>query len=362
MRRSLSIIMLICVCIVSCTPKYKIDHEKPVRPLDLPKDDAAHYAAQTEWWYYTGHLSADDGTEYGFEVTFFKRLTSEDRAPWFFLCVPGHWIKEVGLLGHFAVTDLENKKFKADQLTNLFSKSKADPDRLHVFINGWSVESKDGSHLLKASMPGYSVDLKLTPAKPAALHGPLGIVEKGVAANYYYSYTNMNAEGTITVKGKKKGVKGKSWMDHEFGPMELVKSHIGWDWFSIQLENNTELMIYLIRSDGQVVAQSGGSYVDAEGKVKWLKLGDLDIRTLNTWTSRKTGAVYPAEWEITVRPLNLTLHVKPVMAEQELRLKPVTYWEGAVRVEGTTADGTLNGKGYVELVGYDRKASFGSFK
>ena len=87
--------------IVSCTPRYIIDHTKPVRPLDLPRDDAAHYAAQTEWWYYTGHLEADDGAEYGFEVTFFKRLTSEDTAPACLFRMPGHWIKEVGDAGTF---------------------------------------------------------------------------------------------------------------------------------------------------------------------------------------------------------------------------------------------------------------------
>jgi predicted secreted hydrolase len=362
MRRTASVFILILAFILSCTPKYRIDHAKPSRPLDLPKDDAAHFTAQTEWWYYTGHLRGDDGIEYGFEVTFFKRLTSEDRAPWFLFCVPGHWVKEVGLMGHFAITDPEQKKFKADQILNLFHKSNADPDRLHVFINGWSVEGKDGSHLVKASMPGYAVDLKLTPAKPAALHGPLGIVEKGVAANYYYSYTSMNAEGTLTVKGKQKAVRGRAWMDHEFGPMELVKSQIGWDWFSIQLDNNTELMIYLIKSEGHVVAQSGGSFVDTDGTVRWLKLGDLDIKVLSTWTSPSTKAEYPAEWDITIKPLKITLHVKPVMAEQELTLKPVTYWEGAVLVEGTRADTTVTGKGYVELVGYDKKASFGSFK
>ena len=172
----------------------------------------------------------------------------------------------------------------------------------------------------------------------------------------------MAAEGELTVNGKKKAVRGKAWMDHEFGPMELVKSQIGWDWFSIQLDNNTELMIYLIKSDGQIVAQSGGSFVDADGAVRWLKLGDLEVKALSTWTSPSTKAVYPAEWEIAIKPLDMKLHLKPVMAEQELTLKPVTYWEGAVRVEGTGGGSTVTGKGYVELVGYDKKASFGSFK
>ena len=360
MRRILPVIVL--ALIISCTPRYIIDHAKPVRPLDLPRDDAAHYTAQTEWWYYTGHLRADDGAEYGFEVTFFKRLTSEDRGPACLFRVPGHWIKEVAMLGHFAVTDLEQKKFKASEVHNLARRWKADPDRYHVFINGWSAEAKDGAHLVRASMCGYSVDLRLTPNKAAALHGPGGILEKGVNTNYYYSYTSMRVDGTIMVKGKKKTVSGKAWMDHEFGPIGLVSKKIGWDWFSIQLENNTELMIYLIKDNDAVVPQSGGTYVDAAGKTRPLKLSDVEVTATATWTSPKTKAVYPAGWTITVKPLNLRLRVKPAMAEQELTLNPVTYWEGAVTAEGSAGDKPVTGRGYVELVGYDKKSSFDKFK
>ncbi len=360
MRRIASCIML--TLIVSCTPKYTIDHTRPVRPLDLPRDDAAHYTAQTEWWYYTGHLRADDGAEYGFEVTFFKRLTGEDKAPACLFRMPAYLIKEVAMLGHFAVTDLEKKKFKASEIHNLAKSWKADPDRYHVSINGWSVEERDGSHLLKASMCGYSVDLKLTANKAAALNGPGGILEKGVNTNYYYSYTSMQVEGAITVKGKKKTVTGKAWMDHEFGPMGLMAKNIGWDWFSIQLDNNTELMIYLVKDHDVIVPQSGGTYVDAAGKTRLLKLTDLEVTATATWTSPKTKAVYPSGWIITVRPLNLRLQVKPVLAEQELALNPVTYWEGAVIAEGAAGGKPISGKGYVELVGYDKKSSFDKYK
>jgi predicted secreted hydrolase len=360
MRSNALLLLLILSMFASCTPKYIIDHSRPVRPINLPKDDAAHYAAQTEWWYYTGHLKADDGAEYGFEVTFFKRLTSEDFLPG--SQIPGHWIKEVGMLGHFAVTDLEQKKFHAAEINNLAKKWTADPDRYHVSINGWSVEARDGSHLLTASADKYAVDLKLTPIKPAALNGPGGIVDKGVNANYYYSYTNMRVEGTMQANGRTKTVSGKAWMDHEFGAMGLLKSRIGWDWFSIQLENNTELMIYMIKENQTVISQSGGTYVDADGKTRWLKRSDIEINATDTWTSPKTKAVYPAAWVITIKALNLRLMVKPLMSDQELALKPVTYWEGAVTAAGTSGGKPASGRGYVELVGYDRESSFEKYK
>lgn len=360
MRRIAPLLLMMLSIFVSCTPRYIIDHSKPVKPIILPRDDAAHYTAQTEWWYYTGHLKADDGAEYGFEVTFFKRLTSEDFLPG--SKIPGHWIKEVGMLGHFAVTDLEQKKFKAEEIHNLAKSWKADPDRYHVYINGWSVEGRDGSHLLKADMHGYSVDLKLTPTKPAALNGPNGILEKGTGSNYYYSYTNMKVEGTITVNGKCKTVAGKAWMDHEYGAMNLLKTQIGWDWFSIQFDDNTELMIYMIKNNQSVYAESGGTYIHADGRTRWLTLKDIEIEATATWTSPKTKAIYPAGWNIIIKPYQLRLTVKPVMADQELTLRPVTYWEGALTVTGTGDGKPVSGKGYAELVGYDKNASFDSFR
>jgi len=42
-------------------------------------------------------------------------------------------------------------------------------------------------------------------------------------------------------------------MDHEFGSSQLQEYQVGWDWFSIQLDNRMELMFYQIRhKDGKI--------------------------------------------------------------------------------------------------------------
>lgn len=353
-------ILGIILLFISCSPRYIIDEVRPTQPLSLPADDAAHYNAQTEWWYYTGHLTADDGAEYGFELTFFKRLTSKDRAPAWLLCVPAHWVKEVGMLAHFAVTDFGQRRFKATQMHNLCRKWRAERDTYHVAVNGWSARSEQGTHHLQASMRGYGIDLRLTPLKPAALHGPGGILDKGVSANYYYSYTRMRVEGAMTVAGRIKPVRGIAWMDHEFGPMELMKSNIAWDWFSIQLDNNTELMLYIIKKDGAIIDRSGGTFVHENGIAKRIELRDIEITPLATWKSPKTGAVYPSRWKIVIKPLAVTLSITPLFEDQELTLSPVTYWEGSVSVAGSMGRRVITGKGYVELVGYDTRKSFGT--
>lgn len=355
--------LLFIALFLSCSPKYQLDFSRPVKPIELPADEAAHYSCQMEWWYYTGHLFADDGNEYGFEVTFFKRMMNEDHAPGCLSFIPLYWFQDVGMVGHFAISDLKKNEFVSKDLPNVFRSWRADPDILHVGINGWLARSVDGAHIVKADMHGYQIDVKLKPLKPPALNGPDGIVGKGGDnANYYYSYTSLAAEGFLTVDGKKKLVRGKAWMDHEFGTMRLVKTQKGWDWFSIQLDNNTELMIYLLRDKNDIVTESGGTFVSENGGTRWLKLTDFELKSTKTWLSSKTGTIYPSEWEITVKPLNMKLHVVPLMDAQELDIYPVTYWEGAVSIDGSYAGKAVKGRGYIELVGYSKESSFKDVK
>jgi len=358
MKKYYKIIIVLAV-IFSCTPKYIIDHNRPVKPMELPKDEAAHYNAQMEWWYYTGHLQADDGSLYGFEVSFFKRLLNEDRSPGCLFFIPAYWFFDVGMLAHFAVSDLNNRKFASDEINSVFRCWEASPDKLSVGISGWTATSTNGAHIVKADMDDYSIDLILSPAKNPVFNGPGGIVAKSASySNYYYSYTNLDVTGKLTSGGKLKNVTGKAWMDHEYGTMKLDNSEVGWDWFSIQLEDNTELMLYIILNDKNMATESGGTYVDARGNTRWLKLSDFKVKTLDTWFSKESGAHYPSHWEILVKPLGLVIEVKPVMENQELTHDPVTYWEGAVSVNGTSYGKPVKGKGYVELVGYAPGASF----
>ena len=76
---------------------------------------------------------------------------------------------------------------------------------------------------------------------------------------------------------------------------------------------------------------------------------------LNTWTSPTSKATYPSRWQVSIPSLGLSLNLTPLLANQELRTThstQVTYWEGAVAVEGTEKGQAIKGQGYVELTGY----------
>ena len=52
--------------------------------LQFPEDHAPHPGYRTEWWYYTGNLTADWGAHFGFQLTFFRTQISpshQEEAP-----------------------------------------------------------------------------------------------------------------------------------------------------------------------------------------------------------------------------------------------------------------------------------------
>jgi predicted secreted hydrolase len=147
-------------------------------------------------------------------------------------------------------------------------------------------------------------------------------------------------------------------MDHEFGSAQLREYQIGWDWFSIQLENGVDLMIYQIRhQDGEVDPHSSGTILLQNGTYHHLPLKEFHVQSLDRWKSQKSGATYPSKWTVKVPRNQIELLVTPVVKDQELITEAsarITYWEGSVRVEGKYKDSRVKGIGYVELTGYAR--------
>ena len=172
----------------------------------------------------------------------------------------------------------------------------------------------------------------------------------------------MAAEGELTIDGDKEKVRGLSWMDHEFGSNQLSEYQVGWDWFSIQLDNKTELMLYLMRhKDGSIDPYSSGTLVGADGKTAHLKLDDYRIQVLDRWKSPKSGASYPMRWKVIIPSREIELDITPAFPDQELitnRSTRVTYWEGAVSIAGKYDNKPVSGRGYVEMTGYAGKLNF----
>lgn len=326
----------------------------------FPRDHGSHPIYRTEWWYYTGHLHSKNGRSFGFELTFFRRGIPPDDIK----TLPSKWSVKDLYLAHFAVTDITGKRFHFSEKLSRegLGKAGADESRLLVWIDDWRAEAStepSASHTLVARDETHTLALTLQPTKPLVTHGAAGISRKGKdvgQASHYYSFTRLATSGKLTINGESFEVTGTSWMDHEFGSAELGTDQVGWDWFSIQFEDDTELMLYRMRrKDGSSDLASSGTAVSPDGRTRHLEVTDFEIESTETWTSSESKATYPSRWRLKFPSLDLVLDVAPLLADQELRTSRstrVAYWEGAVAVTGTKQGRPVKGQGYVELTGY----------
>lgn len=337
----------------------------PGYQYEFPRDHGSHDDFRTEWWYYTGHLTTKSGRPFGYQLTFFRRGIPRDQVK----TLPSRWSITQLYLAHFAISDLRGGQFHyAEHFSRAgLGKAGAERDRLHVWIDQWSAESPVAVPLiqqLRASNDTIGLQLTLSPEKSLVVHGTGGVSRKGPAAgqaSHYYSFTRLSTTGALTLGTERFDVTGTSWMDHEFGSADLGQDLVGWDWFGIQLDDGTDLMLYRLRlADGSTEPASSGTVIDRHGRTQHLTVKDFSMEPTAFWASPQSTARYPQRWHIVIPSRNLSLDIVPQLAGQELitsRSAQVTYWEGAVEITGTSHGHPLRGQGYMELTGYAERIS-----
>jgi len=323
----------------------------------LPRDHGPHYGFQTEWWYYTGLVADAQGRRFGFQVTFFRRGLSPGPPP----SAPGLATNQV-YFAHMALTDVDagTHEYFERWARGAGGLAGATAEPFTVWLEDWRAvsTSSDGSAVRLAARAGaVSLDLALEARKPLVAQGDRGLSAKGEEdgnASYYVGYTRMGARGRLTT-GSGTGpleVTGEAWFDHEWSTSALSPDAVGWDWFSLQLDDGRELMYFRIRrQDGSIEPVSGGSLVARDGRTRRLLAHLVDVEALESWTSPTTKARYPARWRLRVADAGLDLEVAPLVDDQEMNTSFV-YWEGAVTVSGIADGRPVAGHGYVELTGY----------
>jgi predicted secreted hydrolase len=211
------------------------------------------------------------------------------------------------------------------------------------------------AYRLYAAQSGIILELDLLDQKGPILQGDQGYSQKGAQpgqASYYYSLTRLQLSGNVTVEGQTYQLVGTGWMDHEWSTSVLSQEQVGWDWFSLQFNDGSELMVFQIRrADGRVDPFSSGMLIAADGRTTRLGWEDFSIEVTDRWTSPHSGAIYPARWNLRVPLQRMELAIEPHMADQELNVS-YAYWEGAVRATGIKDGSAVKGNGYVELTGY----------
>ena len=337
----------------------------PPYAFQFPYDHAAHPTFRTEWWYYTGHLRAGD-RRFGYELTFFRIALAGRAAS---SASASAWRARQVIFRHLALTDESGKRFRFDDKAErqALDLAGADSTRYLVWVGDdyAGLEADRSTHRLVGHAPEFALDLELTPERPPVIHGRDGVSQKSAGlgnASHYYSFTRLATRGRLVLGADTLAVEGLSWMDHEFGSDQMRNTHTGWDWFSVQLSDGRDLMLYRLRTvDGRVDSSSSGTLVEADGSTRTLARYEFDTGSLGQWLSPHTGGRYPSGWQVRVPAASLALRLEPTVADQELvapTMGGVAYWEGSVRVSGTSAGQPVSGQGYVELTGYVGRSPF----
>lgn len=306
-----------------------------VRPIALPADDAPHADATTEWWYYNGHLTTEDGAEYSFHFALFVVT-----AP-----APG---RLRAVLAHAAVTDhLSRVQSQAER--GRFGVVRTVRGGFVAELDDWRTAGGNGNDTLLFNTRRHSVDLRATARKKPVLHNTSGWVEyPDGMVSAYYSRTRMDIVGTITGNAMPVRVTGEAWFDHQWGNFDARGAV--WDWFALQFDDGQDVMLSLVRNLSGRQVDTYGTLSAPDGANKHLILDDFSVEALGSWTSPASGATYPVGWRVRLGSAAIDAVLTPVLEASEFDARRTTgnfYWEGAVKVSGSRA-----GRGFVEMAGY----------
>ena len=326
------------------------------KPIKFPKDQGQHKTS-LEWWYFNGHLSGNNGREYSFMDCLFRVNPHTSKAGSSFLkrLMPRHSI----YFAHHVLSDIKaQKNHTTIKPFCIVSKDSFKKHKLDVRYAQPLDSLQDNFSEITETMPNQfrirneNIDLRLKATKKPLLEGGNGFVQLNDETSYYYSLTNLETRGSITIKGKEIKVAGKSWFDHQWS--DPIHSSAGWTWFSIQLKNNVELVCFLCTEGNSLTKLAG--IIEADGKTMHTKKIEF-IEIGKHWRSPETKAAYPINWRIKIPQYKTDILVKPLIKGQEVLYGFINYWEGPIAVKGNYKGKKVSGQGFLELVGYPFEVS-----
>jgi len=331
---------------ISANTLEKIVKDKPVstfeaeskKPINFDLDQGNHPNKLSEWWYYNGHMNTPDGRKYGYELCFFRSTS--------FL-----------YFAHIAITDENNQKF-------YYSREFYSPKKIKLSKNSGDLQyAEDGgveqtgkfSYKIWGKVKGFAFDLDLKLEKEPLLINGNGLIDMPEGTDsYYYSLTRMSTSGKLTANGQTSPVTGQSWFDHQWG--NFIAYRIGWDWFSLQLDDGTEYNLFSFRNKKDQTLKQFVNVYDLNNKRHHSQT--MQLKRLKWWKSPETGDNYVTKWELKIPQRKETFLIEAAVPGQEVfpyrsyDIAP-TYWEGSSKVTKILPDGkTVSGLAYVEHFPY----------
>jgi len=305
--------------------------------ITLPQDHYAHPDAATEWWWHIGTLNSGDRV-FGFEIA----------------------INGSGAQGsvftQLMLTDVQNQQHYQATSGTSYSKDWAESDATkpwYAVING---PDGAGCQTGFATNPlNMSVQASFTDIDTAAeIILQLQLNQKGAPllvwgtglqdGNYYYSLTNLQASGQISINGEIFPVTGVTWMDHEWG---VFPPGTAWILQDMQLPNGIAIMNYAagikpelgkpMPSHATILDLAGGS---TEHDSTSTPLGP-------TWTDRH-GNEYFTRWTVEIPGITGTNFEVTSLVPGQAFEQAISVYEGVATFTGQLAGEPVSGTAWNE--------------
>ncbi|KUJ86159.1 iron ABC transporter permease [Ruegeria marisrubri] len=311
---------------------------RPGYEFQFPADHGAHPAFRIEWWYVTATLTGDDGESYGIQWTLFRSaLKPFERQGW---QNPQLWI------GHAAVTTAEHHRFAERIARGGIGQAGVIATPFSAWIDDWEMAGPDMETLsLSARGADFSYEMNLKAQGPLVFHGDRGFSVKSAdgQASYYYSQPAYAVTGSLRLPEGDVQVTGQAWMDREWSSQPLSKDQTGWDWFSLNFDSGARLMAFRLR--GARGDFTSATWIAPDGTTRSIPDGLVETAPLET--ARVAGREIPVRWRLKLPAENLDIEVSALNPDAWMETS-FPYWEGPVTVAGTH-----QGRGYLEMTGYE---------
>ncbi|MDI9246308.1 lipocalin-like domain-containing protein [Marinobacter sp. CHS3-4] len=317
----------------------------PGDTLTFPGDLGPHPQHRIEWWYLTANLRTADGQPLGVQWTQFRQALkprpASAPAP-----APEQWPLESAWMAHAAVSLDGEHRFSERLARGDVGHAGAVASPFEVWLDDWWLRQKESSDdwHLTVDANDWAYDLRLANTDKRVTHGDDGFSAKSHdgKGSMYFSLTNLEITGTVTLDGTTYEVQGQGWFDREWSSQFLKAGQQGWDWFALHLEGGHKLMALRLREDqGDFLS---GTWVRPDGTATSLAPDQIELAG-QRWHESEQGRV-PRSFNLTIPALGVDLSITAPRGDYwNAGLYP--YWESPVSVSGSHS-----GVGYMELTGY----------
>jgi len=316
----------------------------PGREFVFPAEHGPHPGFRIEWWYITANLKDEKGQDFGVQWTLFRNALRAGAQG-------SGWNDGTIWMGHAAVTSASQHYAAERYARGGVEQAGVKLAPFSAWIDDWSMSSDTSatdplaSLQLQAKGAQFGYQLQLTSTKPLVLQGQQGFSQKSEQgqASYYYSQPYFQANGVLTIDGKRYQVSGPAWLDREWSSQPLTPNQTGWDWFSVHLDDGDELMLYRMRQK-QGEPYLTGTWISANGDTQQLHAKDISLEPLAN--TEVAGHKMPTRWSVKIPGKGLDIITEALNPKAWMDLQ-IPYWEGPI-----TLSGSQKGVGYLEMTGY----------